>query len=591
MITDIGGEEKSRAQNRFGLGPPDAQRSHTIKGYATAADTNRDRLRPMTMDDHPASGEPLVLPEPAADQLTEALAPASPASVADLRLATWKIVLLLAWPVLAQQFLIQVVGLSDSFLAGNFRAVTPQQEIEAVGHRAMALGQLGGALASGTGPVAGLMAAGAWQPAEHLMARQIAFQSAQTTAMYLAWFLSSMMVLVTVGSTALVARSVGARDQMAAIHFTNQSMLLAVVVGAVISALGLAFVGPFVRLLQLEGDAAGYAAAYLRPMFLLLVFQAVEVVGIACLVGAGDTRTGLWIMSGVAVVNLPLAWGFCRGLGPLPELGFVGIAWGTALSHLLGGSSMLLLLLRGRQGLHLRWDMLRPDWPMLRRLLRVSVPAAADSLSVVLYQFWFLSIVNQLGDVASSAHGVAIRWEALGYLSGAAFGTAAMTLVGQNLGARRPDRAARGGWVAVGMGCLVMSAMGLIFFSLAEPMFRLFFPHPWQEPSVAAGVPVLRLVAFAMPPLACAIVLTQALRGAGDTAVPVVFTWVGFLLVRIPLAYWLAFPELDWPLVGTVAGWGLGLFGAWLAMFADLLLRGVLFLARFASGAWKRIEV
>src|SRR5262249_51252507 len=142
-----------------------------------------------------------------------------------------------------------------------------------------------------------------------------------------------------------------------------------------------------------------------------------------------------------------------------------------------------------------------------------------------------------------------------------------------------------------GIGCLVMSIMGLIFFTLARPMFELFFPHPWQQPSVAAGVPVLRLVAFAMPPLACSIVLTQALRGAGDTAFPVLFTWTGFLLVRIPLAYWLALPRLDLPLLGTVAGCDLGLFGAWLAMFADLLLRGMLFLLRFASGAWKRIKV
>src|SRR5205823_5529060 len=122
---------------------------------------------------------------------------------------------------------------------------------------------------------------------------------------------------------------------------------------------------------------------YLRPMFGLLVFQAIELVGIACLVGAGDTRTGLWVMSGVAVVNLPLAWGLCRGLGPLPELGFVGISWGTALSHLLGAVAVLMVLAHGRRGLRLDLRLLRPDFGKLRRLLRVSVPAAVDSMSVV----------------------------------------------------------------------------------------------------------------------------------------------------------------------------------------------------------------
>ena len=82
-----------------------------------------------------------------------------------------------------------------------------------------------------------------------------------------------------------------------------------------------------------------------------------------------------------------------------------------------------------------------PDWRLLWRLLRVSVPAAVDSLSVAACQLWFLSIVNRLGDTAGSAHGIAIVWEGLAYMSGGAFGTAAMTLVGQNLGAGRPERA------------------------------------------------------------------------------------------------------------------------------------------------------
>src|SRR5262249_19891228 len=107
-----------------------------------------------------------------------------------------------------------------------------------------------------------------------------------------------------------------------------------------------------------------------------------------------------------------------------------------------------------------------------------------------------------------------------------------------------------------------------------------FCPRPGQQPVVEAGVPVLRLVAFAMPPLACCIVFTSALRGAGDTRMPVLYTWVGFLGIRIPLAYLLTAPMI-----------GLGLFGAWLAMIADLLIRGALFLARFRGGRWQRIEV
>ncbi len=445
---------------------------------------------------------------------------------------TWALVLALAGPVLMQQLLVFSVGLSDRFLAGWFE-------------------------------------------------RDVAYQAAQTTAGYLAWVISSYTYFVTVGSTALVARLVGAGDRKGAVHATNQALLLGACLGLLGTAAGLVGLEPLLGLLQLRGVTAGFAAAYLRPLFLLLTFQVVEMAGIACLAGAGDTRTGALVLAGVAVVNVPLAWGFFfHGAGPFQRLGFEGIAWGTAVAHLLGCLAVLTVLALGRAGLRLNVRLMWPDRNLLWRLLRVGVPAGLDSLSGVVGQLWFLSIINRLGDEASSAHGIALQWEALGYLSGAAFGTAAMTLVGQNLGRGKPERAARSGWTALGLGGAVMCGMGVIFLALAPQMFGLFCPQEEKAGVIAAGVPVLRLVAFAMPFLACTMILTPALRGADDTRVPLLITWMGFLLVRIPLAYLLT---SEWV--------GLGLFGAWLAMFADLFVRGGFILARFAGGRWQRMQV
>jgi putative MATE family efflux protein len=461
---------------------------------------------------------------------------------------TWRLVLRLAVPVLLQQSLSLAVLLSDQYLAGHL----PTEKDN--GH--------------------------------------IAYQAAQTSAHYLAWLITSYTVLVTVGSTAMVARFVGAGDSSQAVHVTHQSLLLALFLGLAGSLAALAGgLEWLVEILNLEGNVARLAIDYLYPIFLLMTFQVLEFAGIACLIGAGDTRTGLWVMLGVAGVNLPLAWGLAHGWWPWPRLGFVGIALGTALSHTLGGVVVLLVLARGRFGLRLVWRLFAPRPDLLRRLLRVGIPAGFDSLSVVVGQFWFLSIVNSLDDVAKSAHGIALRWEALGYLSGAAFGTAAMTLVGQNLGAARPARAAHSGWVAFGLGCAVMSGMGALFFVLARPMFLVFCPFESQFPVIEAGVRVLRLVAFAMPALASSIIFTQALRGAGDTRVPVLFTWIGFFVVRIPLAYYLTLPEMAVPGLGTLPALGLGLYGAWLAMFADLVVRGAFFLYRFAAGPWKHVRV
>jgi putative MATE family efflux protein len=437
-------------------------------------------------------------------------------------------------PVLGQQVLTLAVALSDRFLAGHVPDAAPQS----------------------------------------------ALQAAQTTANYLAWFLSSYTVFVSAGSTALVARFVGGGDRAGAVRVANQSLLLALLFGLGGSGVGLVVLGELVRLLQLQGESARLAVDYLQPLLTLLTFQVVQAAGVACLVGAGDTRTGLAVTAGVAFVNLPISWLLAWGWGPVPAAGFVGIARGTALSFALGGIAVTYVLCRGRAGLHYEWRQLHPDRELLRRLLWIGVPAGIDNLSLVAGQLWFLSLINRLGNTAASAHGIAIGWEALGYLSGGAFGVAAMALVGQQLGAGRPERAARAGWVAFGLGCGMMSIMGATFFILAPAMFALFCPHSDQKPIIDEGVPVLRLVAFAMPPLASCIIFTYALRGAGDTRIPVIFTWVGFLVVRIPLAYLL-----------TSEAVGFGLFGAWLAMFADLVVRGGFFLSRFAGGRWQLVRV
>ena len=329
----------------------------------------------------------------------KALAPAS----LNQSVPTWRLVLSLSWPVLVQQVLILLVGLSDQYLGGRFPPPDRSTHLEN--------------------------------------------QAAQTTGVYLSWFITNFTMLVTVGSTALVARFVGAGDWSSARRATGQSILLAVVFGLLGTVVGLTNLHGFVHLLKLEGGRAIYAAAYVRPLFQLVTFQVIEAAGIACLIGAGDTRTGMWVRGGVALLNLPLAWSFFLGLGPFPRLGFPGITTGTAVSHGFGAVAVLAVLVRGRSGLRLEGRSLWPDVHLLYRILRVSIPAGVDSLALVVGQLWFLRIVNGLEEHEVTAHGIALGWEALGYLSGSAFGTAAMALVGQNLGigdrGRRPTPA---GW-------------------------------------------------------------------------------------------------------------------------------------------------
>src|SRR5581483_8520935 len=146
---------------------------------------------------------------------------------------------------------------------------------EALGHELMALGLVGG------GPLSGNALAGelSWEAARQLRSRHIAYQAAQTMAIYLSWLISSFTVLVSVGGTALVARFVGAGNQRGAIQVTNQSILLALLFGSLGTIAGVSGLSSFVALLQLRDPAAAFAAAYLRPLILLLVFQVIESAG------------------------------------------------------------------------------------------------------------------------------------------------------------------------------------------------------------------------------------------------------------------------------------------------------------------------
>jgi putative MATE family efflux protein len=447
----------------------------------------------------------------------------------------------LALPVLAEQFLVMLVGFSDTILTGHYLA----------------------------------------QP--HL--------AAITLISYLLWLAYGLFSVVAIGATALIARFVGAGRHRLARRVANQALLVGAAVAAVAMLTGFWLADRAVLALQLEGEAAVLATRFVHYILLALPMVMLEAVGIACLRGAGDMISGLGVMAVVNAVNVAVSWLLVPGLGPLPRLGWEGLAIGTTCGYTAGGLLVLALLLRGRSGLQLHWRWLRPNTDLIRRLLRIGLPGGVDTLSVIGCQLWFLAVINQLGDLAAAAHGVAIRVESLAYLPGLAFQMAATTLAGQYLGAKEYQKARHSVLMALLVGGGMMVAAGAVFYVQAYPLACLLL-GAHQEEVARQAVPLLKTISLGMPALALTMILTGALRGAGDTRWPLLFTMIGFLGVRLPAAYWLAFPSLQLP--GThlvLAGWGLGVLGAWYAMVSDLGVRASLVLYRFWQGGWTRVEV
>jgi len=415
--------------------------------------------------------------------------------------------------------------------------------------------------------------------------------AAVTLMAYVLWLVWGLFSVVAVGATAMVARFVGAGDWATARHVTHQALVIGAVVAVLVTIVGNVWGDRVVAVLQLRGESAELATTYLMcvlPVVPLMMFQTV---GIACLRGAGDMISGLVIMAVVNLVNVAVSWSLVLGLGPLPALGWKGIALGTAAGFVVGGTLVIALILRGRWGLRFEWWRLRPDPGMIRRLLRIGLPGGADMLSIIGCQLWFVALINQLGTLAVAAHGVALCVESLAFLPGSAFQMAATTMVGQTLGARDPQRATRCVLIALLCGGGFMVLVGAFIFPQAATLAGLFVRAEHAHVAQQA-IPLLRTVSLAMPALAVTMILSGSLRGAGDTRWPLAFSLFGLLGLRIPLAYWFAHDAVHIPWTEiTLPGWGLGVLGAWYAMAADLHVRALLVTARFLQGGWKRIDV
>jgi putative MATE family efflux protein len=325
------------------------------------------------------------------------------------------------------------------------------------------------------------------------------------------------------------------------------------------------------------------AVQFLRIDCFGYIIYSLTLIGAACWRGVGDTRTPLYIMCGVNVWNVIASTTLRFGRGPVPAMGVVGIPLGTLSARILGGLIVLVLLYRGRSGLRLLAGDLRYRWESVVRLLRVGIPAGIDGMLLWCGQFLFLKIISMLGTgemqaATIAAHVVGIRVEALSYLPAHAWATAAATLVGQSLGARDPDRAMRSGHLAALQGAAMCFCMGIIYFFWAPQIYYLFNSSDYARVA-GIGVPALRCLAFFQVPLALMIIYTNALRGAGDTRWPLLFTIVGMLCVRLPFAY-----------LGGIVLHG-GLLGAWTGMFGDMTCRAVLSTIRFARGGWQKTVV
>jgi putative MATE family efflux protein len=392
------------------------------------------------------------------------------------------------------------------------------------------------------------------------------------------WLMGLLQGAAGVGATAVVAREIGRADRDRAEDAVGQAMTLAVIWGLINGVVFFAAAPLVAELFNLDDPLSKRMCIdYLRILALVAPLRAVLFIGAACLRGAGDTRSPFLVMLLVNAANIVASISLVLGAG----LAVRGIALGTLVAWTVGGVAMVMLLHRGRGGVQLHLRRTRPHWPMMRRLIRVGIPALFESGGHWLGNLAVVAMVGYLAELGLNqaplgSHNFAIRIEGYSFLPGFAFGIAAATLTGQYLGVNDQAGAKRAVFWSWLYGAGLMCLFGVIFITTPRTLVALVT----DEQLFLDTTPRLLFYAgWAQLGFATALVLSGAIRGAGDTRATMAITFVSTFCVRLPAAY----------VLGIVLGWGLN--GIWIALAAELTLRGLLFLIWFWRGTWTQKNV
>jgi putative MATE family efflux protein len=392
--------------------------------------------------------------------------------------------------------------------------------------------------------------------------------AAVATSIFWIWMIIALAEMVSIGLTAFAARRHGEGRHEDAARAAGSALAFSVVTGGVVAAAGLAVLPRLFSVMHMPADVTALGARYLGTFLfgtpLVFGFFAVD----AAFRAAGDARTPFLILSISVAVTLALDPALILGLGPFPELGIAGAAIGTVATRAVAFALGLRLAMR--RGL-IRFAGF--SWPAVGTICRIGMPTAATGVVFSLIYIFVTRSATRFGTPALAALGIGHRVESWLYMIAVGFGAATAAIVGQNLGARRPDRAERAGWLATAF-CTLLGVIFCVLQLWVPERFAAVFTS--DQAVIAEGANYLRIAAISQLAICAEIVLEGALGGAGHTVAPMLAS-TSITVARIPLAAWAA------------SRWGPS--GIWWVISSTAILRAMAMLLLWRAGGWKHKSV
>jgi MATE family, multidrug efflux pump len=381
---------------------------------------------------------------------------------------------------------------------------------------------------------------------------------------------------LSIGATALVARRTGEQDPEGAAQAAGQSILLGLAVALAIAALTAPQAENLLRIMGGSDEVVRTGKGFTRIMLggnatVLLLFMLNAVFR-----GSGDAAIAMRVLWLGNILNIVLGPCFIFGLGPFPRLGVTGAAVATNLGRGAAVACQLAILFGGHGRVRLAPHHLRLNLGLMRSVLRLSGSGTIQILIGTASYIGLVRILSVFGSPALAGYTIGMRVIMFAILPAFGVSNAAATMVGQNLGARRPDRAERAVWTAAFYNMVFLGGVGLVFLIAAPFIAALFTSDPNVQPY---AIGCLRTVSLGFLFYAYGMVLTQAFNGAGDTWTPTVINLFVFWLWEIPLAWWLS----------SRAGFGArGVFMALTIAYSTLAVVSAIL---FRRGKWKKTAI
>ena len=342
---------------------------------------------------------------------------------------------------------------------------------------------------------------------------------------------------LSVGTTALVSRRIGEKKPEEAAVSAVQAIFTGIVVSLLFSAVGIFFAKDLLRLMGASQETV--EMGYMYPAIMLSGNGVIMLVFIinAVFRSSGDAAISMRVLWFANILNIILDPLLIFGIGPFPELGVKGAAVATNIGRGMAVLYQLYLLGKGNYRVKVKARQIVIKIREVAKLVKLSLGAIGQYIIATSSWIFLVWVVTSLGEEVVAGYTIAIRIVMFVLLPSWGMANAAATLVGQNLGAEKPERAERSAWI-VGIGNMVFLGLVSIVFVAIPDSFIGFFIDGTEEPVVLqSGVTCLRVISFGFLVYAMGMVMINSINGAGDTATPVWINLIAFWLMEIPLAY------------------------------------------------------